>query len=131
MATIPVTITDITSNGATFDWSSFQNYDSTSYFQYSLNDTSWSYIGSITSVSIKNLNGNTRYTFYVRLINGNGNIIAIGQVTFTTLSDQSNTFIKVNGVWKKGKAFFKKDGKWVKIKKLYQKSNGIWRVNKS
>ena len=54
---------------------------------------------------------------------------ATSSLSVTTPADIAKIHIKVNNVYKKGKAYFKYNGQWVKAKKIYIKVNGVWKLN--
>ena len=49
----------------------------------------------------------------------------------TWVEDQAKAKVRVDGVWKTGKAFIKVNGEWKKAKKIYRKVNGVWIVGKN
>ena len=84
--------------------------------------------GGSISKTITGLTPNTEYTIEFQACKATNGVWSdiVSTNAKTKEPDQAKTLIKINGLWKKGKAFFKKDGKWHKAKKVYVKVNGSW-----
>ena len=129
-----ITITDITPFGCTISTSS-SNSSTTNAVEYSIYDSTGQelvqgpYVVSPVQwiYYIDNLDPETTYTVKVRVRTSESNNWSdYSTRTFTTLTDQADSYFKVNGTWSKGKVYGKNNGSWVEAKKIYVKSNGSW-----
>lgn len=126
-----VSITNIQPYQATVNASS-SNSNNTDMVEFTLlnqND------GVITTVSgnyynwtITNLAEETTYRVRVRARTKESGVWSNYYYSsyFTTTSDQASSYIKVNGIWIKGKVYVKINNIWVVAKKIYIKVNGNW-----
>lgn len=131
-----ISIVDITPFGCTISASSSNSnytnaieytiYDSTGeqviQGPYLLSPAQWIYY-------ISNLSPETTYVVKVRVRTSESNVWSdYATKIFTTLTDQASIYIKIKGVWIKGKLYIKENGIWVPAKKVYIKKDYNWLV---
>lgn len=124
-----VSVSNILSFSATFSWSGFSFGENATwgYYECGIEGKSSKNVGQDTSVTIDNLDPETDYVFYVRLVDNYGGMSEKATVSFTTLIDQVKGYIKQEGQWKSARVFFKQNGEWKKVKKVYKKIDGVWK----
>ena len=122
-----VLASDITPFGGTFKWSGFSvGTGASSYkYQYSLNGTDWTDIGTGTSLTLSNLNPESTYRFYVRMVDNYSTASDSASVLFTTLVDQMRIPVVMDGKMITTRLYEVDNGLAIKIKKLYVIENGV------
>lgn len=85
-----VSSSSVTSNSAKVSWSGFSLGDmATDYSYQTSNDgNNWTDQGKKTSLTIGNLKPNTKYTFYVRMVDNYGQSSLAASTSFTTLNPE-------------------------------------------
>lgn len=92
--------TEITPHGGSFSWYGFSVNEGATidHYEYSLDDSKWINVGTDIGVFLNNLNPETSYTLYVRIVDNFGSKSDSATFRFKTLIDQlriaynSNTY---------------------------------------
>lgn len=86
-----VTYTDLNPFGATFTWSGFSIKDGANsyYYQYSYDGRIWKDLQTQTKLVVDDLAPETRYTFYIRIVDDFGTPSDYANVEFATPADQA------------------------------------------
>lgn len=96
--------------------------------QYRLNNGEWTDMTSVTNFVIESLEGNTQYLIECRVLDNYGTSSNIASVQASTIG-LVDSYVKVNGVWKKGIVKYKLNGQWINAARIYKKINGKWYAN--
>lgn len=85
-----VSLSSVTSNSAKVSWSGFSLGDmATDYsYQTSNDEKNWTDQGKATSLTLSNLKPNTKYKFYVRMVDNYGQPSLAASTSFTTLTPE-------------------------------------------
>lgn len=85
-----VSSSSVTSNSAKVSWSGFSLGDmATDYsYQTSNDEINWTDQGKVTSLTLSDLNPNTKYNFYVRMVDNYGHPSLAASTSFTTLNPE-------------------------------------------
>jgi hypothetical protein len=85
-----VSSSSVTSNSAKVSWSGFSLGDmATDYsYQTSNDESNWTDQGKATSLTLSNLKPNTKYKFYVRMVDNYGQPSLAASTSFTTLKPE-------------------------------------------
>lgn len=86
-----VTYTDLNPFGATFTWSGFEIKEGANsyYYQYSFDGRIWKDLQTQTKLVVNELVPETRYTFYIRIVDDFGTPSDYANVGFVTPADQA------------------------------------------
>lgn len=86
-----VTYTDLNPFGATFTWSGFQIKEGANsyYYQYSYDGRIWKDLQTQTKLVVDDLAPETRYSFYIRIVDDFGTHSDYANVEFLTPADQA------------------------------------------
>ena len=86
-----ITYTDLNPFGATFTWSGFQIKEGANsyYYQYSYDGRIWKDLQTQTKLVVNDLVPETRYTFYIRIVDDFGTPSDYASVEFVTPADQA------------------------------------------
>lgn len=86
-----VSYTDLNPFGATFTWSGFQIKEGANsyYYQYSYDGKIWKDLQTQTKLVVDDLAPETRYTFYIRIVDDFGTPSDYANVEFATPADQA------------------------------------------
>lgn len=86
-----VTYTDLNPFGATFTWNGFKIQEGANsyYYQYSYDGRIWKDLQTQTSLVVNDLVPETRYTFYIRIVDDFGTPSDYANVEFITPADQA------------------------------------------
>ena len=86
-----VTYTDLNPFGATFTWSGFEIKEGANsyYYQYSYDGRIWKDLKAQTKLVVDDLVPETRYTFYIRIVDDFGTPSDYANVEFVTPADQA------------------------------------------
>ena len=86
-----VTYTDLNPFGATFTWSGFEVKEGATsyYYQYSYDGRIWKDLQTQTKLVVDDLAPETRYTFYIRIVDDFGTSSDYASVGFVTPADQA------------------------------------------
>lgn len=86
-----VVYTDLNPFGATFTWSGFEIKEGASsyYYQYSFDGRIWKHLQTQTKLVVDDLAPETRYTFYIRIVDDFGTKSDYANVGFVTPADQA------------------------------------------
>lgn len=126
-----VTISNLLYNSATVT-PTFNNASNVETVRYRLYSSDGSLLGtytySTTSPITFTLSEQQSYYFVIDASTKDSGAWSNAYTTpvFTTPADQASAYIKVNGVWQKGKVWIKVNGTWQKAKDFYIKKNDSW-----
>jgi hypothetical protein len=130
-----LSVTDITPFTCTVSMavSSINDVQSTEYSIY--NSTGTTLIQSpfvdtpgVFSKAVSSLNPETTYQVKARVRTKESSVwSSYSTVSFTTLTDQSQGWIKYSSNWVKGKVYIRNNGIWSEAKETYIKVSGTWR----
>ena len=86
-----VVYTDLNPFGATFTWSGFEVKEGANsyYYQYSYDGRIWKDLQTQTKLVVDDLVPETRYTFYIRIVDDFGTVSDYANVGFVTPADQA------------------------------------------
>lgn len=86
-----VTYTDLNPFGATFTWNGFKIQEGANsyYYQYSYDGRIWKNLQTETKLVVDDLVPETRYTFYIRIVDDFGTVSDYANVGFVTPADQA------------------------------------------
>lgn len=86
-----VVYTDLNPFGATFTWSGFEVKEGANsyYYQYSFDGRIWKDLHTQTKLVVNDLVPETRYTFYIRIVDDFGTASDYANVGFVTPADQA------------------------------------------
>lgn len=96
--------------------------------QYRLNNGEWTDMTSVTNFAIESLEGNTQYLIECKVLDNYGTSSNIASIQASTIG-LVDSYVKVNGVWKKGIVKYKLNGQWINAARIYKKINGKWYAN--
>lgn len=93
-----VVYTDLNPFGATFTWSGFEVKEGANsyYYQYSFDGRIWKDLQTQTKLVVNDLVPETRYTFYIRIVDDFGTTSDFANVGFVTPADQAKIAYHVN-----------------------------------
>lgn len=82
--------TGVTPHGGMFDWYGFSVDEGATidHYEYSLDNSNWINVGTDTHIYLDNLNPETSYTLYVRIVDNFGSKSDSATFSFKTLVDQ-------------------------------------------
>lgn len=158
-----VVYTDLNPFGATFTWSGFEIKEGANsyYYQYSYDGRIWKDLKTQTKLVVDDLVPETRYTFYIRIVDDFGTTSDYANVEFVTPADQAKIAYNQNITEEKimttngfeltdmrgnpinavlmqdkeslrtAKLWFNYNGKIKKIKKIYFNDKGTIKVHKN
>lgn len=121
-----VTVHDITPFGCHAYWSGFSVSPGATgfYYQYSFNGTEWTSYGIERDIVFSDLNPETKYTIWIRIVDNFGTVSDAASVSFTTLVDQVKMPVVINGKINSTRMWMVKDGQALKTKRVYVVQNG-------
>lgn len=93
-----VVYTDLNPFGATFTWSGFEVKEGANsyYYQYSFDGRIWKDLQTQTKLVVNDVVPETRYTFYIRIVDDFGTASDYANVGFVTPADQAKIAYHVN-----------------------------------
>lgn len=128
-----VTYTDLNPFGATFTWSGFEVKEGATlyYYQYSYDGNIWKNLQTQTKLVVNDLVPETRYTFYIRIVDDFGSHSDYASVEFVTPADQAKIAYSQGDKLVQSRVWYNKNGELKKVKKIYFNENGVLKVNKN